>query len=74
LLGCSEGRSSDDWVDFDLYGHQIVAHVAPDELGPGATNPVDATTFRCGTMFLTDRCGNALEFKAFASPDQLFAK
>jgi len=30
--------------------------------------------FRCGTMFLTDRCGNALEFQASASPDRLFAK
>jgi len=28
LLGCPEGRSSDHWVDFDLYGHQIVAHLA----------------------------------------------
>ena len=27
LLGCPEGRHSDDWVDFDLYGHQIVAHL-----------------------------------------------
>jgi extradiol dioxygenase family protein len=26
FLGCAEGRSSDDWVDFDFYGHQIVAH------------------------------------------------
>mgnify|MGYP001820574719 CR=1 FL=1 len=30
VLGCPEGRSSDEWVDFDLYGHQIVAHLAPD--------------------------------------------
>ncbi len=41
LLGCPEGRSSDDWVDFNLYGHQIVAHVAPNETGTGATNDVD---------------------------------
>jgi extradiol dioxygenase family protein len=41
LLGCREGRSSDDWVDFDFHGHQIVAHLAPGELGQGATNPVD---------------------------------
>ena len=26
VLGCREGRSSDEWIDFDLYGHQIVAH------------------------------------------------
>src|SRR6266481_1023286 len=41
LLGCPEGRSSDEWVDFDFYGHQIVAHVAPDECGHHATNRVD---------------------------------
>ena len=41
LLGCPEGRSADDWVDFDLMGHQIVAHLAPGECGGGATNPVD---------------------------------
>ena len=29
LLGCPEGRSDDDWVDFDLFGHQIVAHFDP---------------------------------------------
>lgn len=33
LLGCPEGRSSEDWVDFDLYGHQIVAHLAAQEAG-----------------------------------------
>jgi len=41
LLGCPEGRSSDEWVDFDFHGHQIVAHLAPEELGRAATNPVD---------------------------------
>jgi uncharacterized protein len=41
LLGCPEGRSSDEWVDFDFHGHQIVAHLAPDEAGPRTTNPVD---------------------------------
>lgn len=29
LLGCPEGRSDEHWVDFDLYGHQIVAHLDP---------------------------------------------
>ena len=29
LLGCAEGRSSDEWIDFDFFGHQIVAHLAP---------------------------------------------
>lgn len=41
LLGCPEGRSADDWVDFDLEGHQIVAHLAPDAARQRATNPVD---------------------------------
>lgn len=41
LLGCPEGRSADDWVDFDFYGHQIVAHRAPGEVGHRATSAVD---------------------------------
>jgi extradiol dioxygenase family protein len=40
LLGCAEGRSSDEWVDFDFHGHQIVAHLAPEEARP-ATSVVD---------------------------------
>jgi extradiol dioxygenase family protein len=41
LLGCREGRSSEAWVDFDLYGHQIVAHLAPEEAGHRHTSEVD---------------------------------
>ena len=41
LLGCPEGRSSDHWVDFNLYGHQIVAHLAPGAVRARASNPVD---------------------------------
>ena len=41
LLDCPEGRSSDDWVDFNFYGHQIVAHLAPAETGPAQRNAVD---------------------------------
>ena len=41
LLGCPTGRESSEWIDFDLYGHQIVAHLAPDECTDAATNPVD---------------------------------
>jgi len=41
LLGCPEGRSSPDWVDFDFYGHQIVAHLSPDEAGHRNTSAVD---------------------------------
>jgi extradiol dioxygenase family protein len=41
LLGCREGRSSDQWIDFDFHGHQIVAHLAPDEVHRSAANQVD---------------------------------
>ena len=41
LLGCAEGRSAATWVDFDFYGHQIVAHLAPEECGHKATSAVD---------------------------------
>jgi hypothetical protein len=41
LLGCPEGRSSDAWIDFDLYGHQIVAHLTPEEAGHRRTSAVD---------------------------------
>lgn len=44
MLGCREGRSATDWVDFDLFGHQIVAHFKPTmgEAGdPAHHNPVD---------------------------------
>jgi uncharacterized protein len=115
LLRCPEGRSSDAWVDFDFYGHQIVAHLAPGEAGHRRTGEVDgddvpvrhfgvvlsmdewaslAERLRAAktrfviephvrfkgqvgeqaTMFFLDPCGNALEFKAFADPGQLFAK
>ena len=41
LLGCREGRSADKWIDFDLHGHQIVAHLAPGAVPRRATNPVE---------------------------------
>ena len=41
LLGCSEGRASDQWVDFDFFGHQIVAHLAPAEAGHRGSSAVD---------------------------------
>ena len=40
MLGCPEGRSSDEWIDFDLFGHQIVAHLSPPR-GADHHNPVD---------------------------------
>ena len=119
LLGCVEGRSSDEWIDFDFHGHQIVAHLAPvsargavgdraqthvdghgvpvphfglvlpmtdwrvlaDRLEQAGTEFVIEPTIRFkgkpgqqATMFLRDPAGNALEFKAFDDPDQLFAR
>ena len=41
LLGCPEGRSSPEWIDFNLYGHQIVAHLTPAETGHRPTSAVD---------------------------------
>jgi len=41
LLGCPEGRSSNQWIDFNFYGHQIVAHLAPEECGSRSTSDVD---------------------------------
>ena len=114
LLGCSEGRSSDQWVDFDFHGHQIVAHMAPDAVRARAINPGDgddvpvphfglvlpmdewralayrlteagtnfviAPTVRFAgepgeqaTMFFLDPAGNAIELKAMAAPENLFA-
>lgn len=40
LLGCNEGRSCAEWIDFNFHGHQIVAHLSPDA-GDRASNPVD---------------------------------
>ena len=116
LLGCPEGRSSNEWVDFNFYGHQIVAHLAPDECARrGSSSKVDdhdvpvrhfgavlnlgqwqhladrlkaaGTTFviepyirfkgepgEQATMFFLDPSGNAIEIKAFADLDSLFAK
>jgi extradiol dioxygenase family protein len=40
VVGCEEGRSSEEWIDFDFHGHQIVAHLSP-EAGDRMSNPVD---------------------------------
>jgi extradiol dioxygenase family protein len=117
VLGCPEGRSAAEWIDFDLYGHQIVAHLKPKSTASSDVhhNPVDGhdvpvphfgvvldrdewhalaerlkaagTRFviepyirfegqagEQATMFFLDPAGNALEFKSFADPAQLFAK
>ena len=62
LLGCAEGRASDEWVDFDFFGHQIEPYIRFKGL-PGEQ----------ATMFFLDPFGNALEFKAFADIGLLFA-
>jgi uncharacterized protein len=41
VMGCAEGRSSDEWIDFDFYGHQIVAHLSPAPAKLAAQNEVD---------------------------------
>ncbi len=41
VMGCAEGRSSDEWVDFDFHGHQLVAHLAPGKAGDRANTHVD---------------------------------
>ena len=40
-LGCSIGRESDQWIDFNLYGHQVVAHLSPNEIKDESRNQVD---------------------------------
>jgi uncharacterized protein len=114
VLGCPEGRSSDEWIDFDFFGHQLVCHLVPERsvLHHSAVdshnvpvphfgvvlerNQFDSFADRLrsenvtfiiepairfaglageqATMFFFDPSGNALEFKAFADPTQLFAK
>jgi extradiol dioxygenase family protein len=43
IIGCSEGRSSDKWVDFNFFGHQLVIHQVPAfaKITDASTNPVD---------------------------------
>lgn len=115
VLRCPEGRSAERWVDFNLYEHQIVAHLVEGTAAHIADTAVDgrevpiphfgviltmdqwhvlATRVRAAgvvfviepyirfegqpgeqaTMFFCDPSGNALEFKAFANRDQIFAR
>ncbi|MDN3203879.1 VOC family protein [Algoriphagus sediminis] len=114
LLGCQIGRNTDKWIDFDFFGHQLSAHVKPDELAQAKTNSVDGKNVPVrhfgailpweewheladklkehgiefviepyirfegevgeqATMFFLDPSGNALEFKSFKDPSQIFA-
>lgn len=41
LFGCPTGRRSDQWIDFNFFGHQLVTHLAPEECGQAVTNAVD---------------------------------
>jgi len=41
ILGCSTGRSTDHWIDFNFWGHQVVAHLCADEAGESAQSAVD---------------------------------
>jgi uncharacterized protein len=41
VMGCAKGRRSERWIDFNFFGHQLVAHLAPEECGRTITNEVD---------------------------------
>ena len=41
VLGCTLGRSSEHWIDFNLFGHQVVAHLSPEDCTEISTNSVD---------------------------------
>jgi len=114
ILGCSTGRESARWIDFDFFGHQITAHLSESAVQEN-TNLVDGDSVPVrhfglilewaawedlrshleaqdygfliaprvrfegqvgeqATMFLLDPSDNALEFKAFRNPEQIFAR
>jgi extradiol dioxygenase family protein len=63
VLGCAEGRSSDHWIDFDLYGHQIVAHlVDAPAAGQGEAAPTNAVD---GDAVPVPHFGLLLDWEAF---------
>ena len=115
ILECPQGRSSTHWVDFNLFGHQLVIHYKPKNENKNHCNEVDGKQVPVphfgvvlpwqtyhdfaeklkhkgiqfiiepyirfedevgeqATLFFLDPSGNALEFKAFKNPNQLFAK
>lgn len=47
ILNCKIGRESESWVDFNLYGHQIVAHLAPEECSYISSNKVEEDQIPC---------------------------
>ena len=115
LIGCTQGREAETWIDFDFFGHQVSFHVKLEAFtGNEPTNPMDGKqvpvrhfgavlewdkwhylrdrlieaktdfviepyirfkgeTGEQATMFFLDPSGNALEFKSFKDPSQIFA-
>lgn len=59
LLGCEEGRSADRWVDFDLYGHQLVCHQVAAVQASSHASPVD------GDAVPIPHCGVVLPIEAW---------
>ena len=47
VLGCSLGRESDKWIDFNMYGHQVVAHFSPEDCIKSSVNKVDGDMVSC---------------------------
>ena len=47
VLGCSLGRESDKWIDFNMYGHQVVAHFSPEDCIKSNVNKVDGDMVSC---------------------------
>lgn len=41
ILGCPIGRTDEKWIDFDFFGHQITAHLRPEDCTPPGRNGVD---------------------------------
>ena len=115
LLGARVGREAERWIDFDLFGHQVSAHLVDEHIAEEPSNTVDGDQVPCrhfgvildweswqelsdnlrrasvqfliephvrfagqigeqATMFFRDPSGNALEFKAFRDPGQVFAR
>jgi len=115
LIGCTQGREAETWIDFNFFGHQLSFHLKPEAFGDKEqTNRVDGKdvpirhfgavldwgdwhdlrdrlisaktefiidpfirfkgkTGEQATMFFLDPSGNALEFKSFKDPSQIFA-
>lgn len=114
VMGCKPGRSSEQWADYNFFGHQLVLHVDPNHNPHKHHNEVDGKSVPVPhfgvvlpwddfldfserlkkksvefviepylrfeglpgeqmTLFFYDPAGNALEFKSFKYPAQLFA-